>query len=90
MQQVLDMLSFEPSGGFGDPLRGPCPVHGSSSPRSRSFSVNVAQQRYYCHKCKSHGNQLELYAAANAISVYQAAIKLCEALGREVPWIERW
>jgi DNA primase len=90
MQQVLDLLSFQPSGRSGDQLRGPCPIHHSTSPQSRSFSVNVAMRRYYCHKCESHGNQLELYAAAQGTSVYQAAIDLCNALGRDVPWIRYW
>ena len=36
------------------------------------------------------GNQLELWAAVNKLSVYEAAIDLCRVLGREVPWIQRW
>ena len=45
--------------------------------------------RYYCHKCRSRGNQLELWAAANKLSLYEAAVDLCRILGHEVPWIER-
>lgn len=29
IDQVLDLLGFEPSRVSGDQLRGPCPVHGS-------------------------------------------------------------
>ncbi len=36
------------------------------------------------------GNQLELWAAVNKRPMYEAAIDLCRALGREVPWIQRW
>lgn len=90
MEQVLKQLHFEPTSRSGDQLHGPCPVHGSTSPRSRTFSVNLATGRYYCHKCHSKGNQLELWAAANKLSLYEAAVDLCRTLGHEVPWIERW
>jgi hypothetical protein len=52
--------------------------------------VNAAIGRYYCHRCRSHGNHLELWAAANDLPPYQAAIDLCGRLGRDVPWIGRW
>jgi len=90
IDQVLDLLEFQPSSRSGDQLRGPCPVHGSSSDQSRSFSVNLTKGRYYCFKCNSKGNQLELWAAVHRISVYQAAVDLCKAIGRDVPWIRRW
>ena len=90
IEQVLDLLGFKPSSVSGDQLRGPCPVHGSSSDQSRSFSVNVTKGRYYCFTCNSKGNQLELWAAVHRISVYQAAVDLCNAIGRDVPWIHRW
>lgn len=90
MEDVLRQLGFQAVGRTGDQLRGPCPVHGSKSPGSRTFSVNLAEGRYYCHKCGSNGNQLELWAAVHKLSLYHAAVDLCRALGREVPWIERW
>lgn len=90
MQQVLDQLRFQPTSRSGSQLHGPCPVHRSSSPRSRSFSVNLETARYDCHKCESHGNQLELWAAVHNLTLYNAAIDLCRALGKEVPWIDRW
>jgi|GEM_PF-3342163 len=60
-----------------------------ASGRRRSFSVNVAIGRYYCHGCHSHGNQLELWAAATKLPLYQAAIDVCHRLGCEVPWTGR-
>lgn len=90
MEQVLNQLGFQPTSRSGNQLHGPCPVHGSTSSGSRTFSVNIDSGRYYCHKCQSHGNQLELWAAVNKLSMYEAAIDLCRALGREVPWIQRW
>lgn len=90
MQQVLNLIDFQPTSRVGSQLHGPCPVHGSSSPRSRSLSVNLALGRYHCHKCGSQGNPLELWAAIKQMSLYNASIDLCRALGRDVPWIERW
>ena len=88
--EVLRLLAFEACSQRGDQLRGPCPVHSSSSPRSRSFSVNVSLGRYHCFQCGSRGNALELWSAARGISLYAAAIELCQSLGLEVPWVNRW
>ena len=90
MDQVLNQLGFQATGRTDQQLYGPCPIHGSSSARSRQFSVNVASGRYFCHKCHSHGNQLELWAAVKGLPRYDAAVDLCHALGREVPWLRRW
>ncbi len=90
MRQVLDEIGYRETHRNGAQLHGKCPVHGSSSKTSRVFSVNLSRGRYYCHKCKSHGNHLELHAAVRNTTVYQAALDLCQALGRKVPWIERW
>jgi DNA primase len=90
MEQVLHKLNFEATSRSGNQLHGPCPVHGSKSAHSRTFSVNLDTRRYYCHKCHSNGNQLELWAAVHKQTLYEAAQDLCRVLGREVPWIERW
>jgi DNA primase len=37
-----------------------CPLHGSSSGTSRSFSVNLDQHFFQCFKCGKVGNALEL------------------------------
>lgn len=90
MEHVLSQLGFQPTSRSGDQLHGPCPVHGSTSPGSRTFSVNLTNGRYYCHKCHSRGNHLELWAAVHKLPLYDAALDLCRALNREVPWIHRW
>lgn len=90
MREVLELLALEPASRSGDQLRGPCPVHGSPSSRSRSFSVDLTKGRYYCHKCHSCGNALELWAAVHKMTIYQSAIDVCRALGRDPPWIDRW
>lgn len=89
MRQVLAALEFFPNQQSRDRWRGPCPVH-QSRPTSRCFSVNLALQRYYCHKCGSHGNQLELWSAVQQQTLYQAAQTLCDAVGLPTPWIHRW
>lgn len=90
IEQVLRLLGFQPSARSGAQWYGPCPLHRPVSGSSRSFSANLITGRYYCHGCHSHGNQLELWAAAINLPLHQAAIDLCQRLGREVPWIRRW
>ncbi len=90
MEQVLDLLAFAPVQRSGVQWYGSCPLHESGSRHRRSFSVNVALGRYSCHGCRSHGNQLELWAAATKLPLHQAALDLCHRLGHEVPWIRRW
>jgi DNA primase len=90
MAQVLDLLAFDPVARSGAQWYGRCPLHEAPAKRQRFFSVNLALGRYYCHRCHSHGNHLELWAAATKLPLHQAAIDLCERLGREVPWIQRW
>ena len=91
MEQVLNLLGFEPTSRSGTQWYGRCPLHDCGTDRHRrSFLVNVASGRYCCHRCRSHGNPLELWAAATQQSVYQAAIDLCRRLGCEIPWIRRW
>ena len=90
MQAVLQLLGFESARCRGDQWYGRCPLPGCRPSRRPSFSVNVAISRYYCHRCHRHGHQIELWAAATGLLLYPAAIDLCAALGREVPWIERW
>jgi DNA primase len=90
MEDVLQLFGFEPSHRRGDQWSGRCPLHSSSPGPSRKFSVNVATRRYYCHKCRRGGNQIELWAAFTGLSLHPAAVDLCQALGRPVPWIYRW
>ena len=90
MREVLELLQFEPLVQCGDQWRGPCPVHGSRNPRSRSFSVNVRLERYHCFACGSRGHALELWSAVHGLSLYAAAVELCELLGLETPWMPAW
>ena len=93
MEEVLKLLGFQPSHRSADQWSGRCPLHpldASKPGRRRPFSVNVEIRRYHCHKCKSKGNQLELWAAFTKLPLHPAMIELCRVLGRDVPWIRRW
>ena len=86
MAEVLSLLGFVPCERSGDQVRGPCPVHHSVTPSGRSFSANLRLHIYRCFKCGSSGNHLDLYAAATGLSLFEAAVTLCEQLHQEIPW----
>ena len=90
VEQVLELIGFQATESAGDELRGPCPIHGSTSPTSRSFSANIRKQTYRCFKCGAGGNQLDLWIAVSKLPLHDAARDLCERLGIEVPEIHRW
>src|SRR4249920_1857201 len=87
MTQVLDLIGFISHRAFGDQVRGPCPVHRSTSAKSRSFSANLAKNTFQCFKCGAAGNHLDLWAAITKKSLYEAALDLCQRLGRDIPWL---
>jgi DNA primase len=90
MEQVLHLIGFEPIRRRGDQWYGYCPVHQSEPKHRTTFSVNVAKACYYCHKCRSCGDQFKLWAEANNTPLHPAAIDLCHRLRLEVPWVHRW
>ena len=90
MAAVLDLIGFVPRRRARGQVRGPCPVHHSTSPRSCSFSADLKRHLYQCFKCGSAGNQLDLYAAVTGLPLFEAAVQLCEQLHPEVPWIKKW
>ena len=69
---------------------GRSPIHGSNSPKSRSFSANVGRNAYRCFKCDSSGNQLDLWAAVTKMDLHAAAIDPCEKAQVDIPWIRKW
>jgi len=87
MEQVLKLVGFEPTQRRGHQWYGACPLHASSSPRPRCFSVNVQSGHYCCHQCHSAGDQLHLWAAVTALSVYDGTIHLCQVTCHPIPWI---
>jgi DNA primase len=85
MAEVLHLLGFVPSSISGAHVRGPCSVHRSGRRRSRSFSTDLKRQVYHCFRCGSSGNHLDLYAAAKRLTIFEAAVELCEQLHLAVP-----
>jgi len=72
---VLDQLRAR-----GSQRRGPCPIHGSEHPRSRSFSVNLAKNVFQCFHpdCAAQGNALDLWVAVRRLPLHDAALDLAE------------
>jgi DNA primase len=85
--QVLDLLDFVPTQHQENQVRGPCPVHGSHTPRSRSFAAHLGRHCWQCFVCGAGGNALDLWAAVTRLPLYQAALDLCRRLHLEVPWL---
>ena len=85
MQQVLELLEFDPVEARGDQLCGACPVHNSTLPSSRSFSANLSTNTFRCFKCHAQGNHLDLWAAATKQTLYDAAVDLCRRVHMETP-----
>lgn len=83
--RVLELIGFRPVRQSGAELRGPCPIHHSRWPRSRSFAANVEKNVFHCFHCGVAGNVLDLWAAVHRTDVYRAALELCERLGIELP-----
>ena len=90
MSQVLDLLGFVPSERSGQQVRGPCPIHKSTSATSRAFSVNLAKNTFRCFKCGAAGNHLDLWANLTRQNIHEAAIDLCTRLNQEIPWVRKW
>ena len=85
--QVLELLGFVPGSHHGNQVCGPCLVHGSGSPRSRSFAAHLERHCWHCFGCGAGGNVLDLWTAVTKLSLYTAALDLCRRLGRAVPWL---
>ena len=85
--EVLELMGYTPARVQGGQARGPCPLHGSRSPRSRVFAVHFDKQVYHCFRCGASGNALDLWAAWTRQPVYAAVIDLYQRLGREIPWL---
>ena len=72
----------------GNELRGPCPIHNSSSETSVIFSVTPSRNIFRCFKCKAGGDTIALSAYLFGIARDQrvkAAVELCKQLGIEIP-----
>ena len=85
MAQVLALLGFVPRSDYAGQQRGPCPLHGSTHGTACCFSVNTNAHTFHCFKCNRSGNALDLWAAANGLSIYDAVLDLCQRLNIPLP-----
>jgi hypothetical protein len=85
MAAVLQLLGFKPKSTQGAQQRGPCPLHGSTSGTSQCFSANLDEHMFQCFKCGCSGNALDLWAKAKQMTIYDAAIDLCQRLAIPLP-----
>jgi DNA primase len=84
---VLELLGWRLSERQGEQVRGPCYVHGSTSPTSRSFSAHLGRGIWRCFVCGAGGNALELWMKATGLELYPAVLELYRQLGTDVPWL---
>ena len=87
MSVALELLHYRPTTRRGPQLRGPCPIHGSKSKRSRSFSVNTERGVFQCFGCGEKGNQIDLWMKLTKLPVREAALDLCDKLGIDPPML---
>ena len=85
--QILALLGFVPRSDYNGQQRGACPLHGSTHGTARCFSVNTHAHTFHCFKCNRSGNALELWAATQRLSIYDAAIDLCQRLSIPLPML---
>lgn len=82
IRRILELIHFQPSSRRGNQWRGPCPLpqHPARNKRDPDFSVNVQRNIYYCHRCKTGGNQLDLWSTILKWELHDAAVDLCRTL----------
>lgn len=78
LSEVLRLIGWQFVWSRAGQERGRCPIHKSESPRSRSFCVY--QDGWYCHKCKTGGDQLRLFSEVTGLPLNEATLALCFAL----------
>jgi transposase InsO family protein len=86
--QVLTLLGFVARTDHAGQWRGACPLHGSTRGTARCFSVNTQAHTFHCFKCGRSGNALDLWAAAHRLSIYDAAVDLCQRLNIPLPRLQ--
>ena len=85
MTAVLQLLGFHSASTRGVQQRGACPLHGATCGTARCFSANLDDHTFHCFKCGRSGNALDLWAQANRLPPYDAAVDLCQRLNIPLP-----
>jgi hypothetical protein len=87
LSTVLDLLGWRRRERRGEQVRGPCLVHGSTSPKSRSFSAHLGRSIWRCFVCEASGNAVDLWVRVTGQELHPAVLELYRQLGRDVPWL---
>lgn len=91
MQEVLELLGFQPHRGRGDQWYGCCPLPGLSA---ESTTLLLREREHgpvlLPSLSPSRRSARTLGTAATGLSLHRAAIDLCVTLGQDTPWIHRW
>jgi DNA primase len=66
----------------GGEYHGICPFHQEKTP---SFTVNDQKKFYHCFGCSAHGDVIRFVSETDGLSYKDAAIKLAESNGIELP-----
>lgn len=85
IEEVLAFIGYVCLTSIGRKWVGQCPLRCCDSLRCCSFKL--PRSLWYCHKCHRGGNQLDLYAQVRGLSLYPAAVALCERAGIAVPYL---
>ena len=89
LQQVLELLRFQPTRRQVRKLRGFCPIHDPNGKGERPcFSADLEANCFKCFGCGKGGNQLDLWRHARALPLYPAALDLCDRLHIEPPQLK--
>jgi transposase len=81
LERVLSHLGLlDQLHGRGPQRRGPCPIHGQTTDRAHTFSVNLGKNVFQCfqRECAVHGNVLDFWAALHRLPLYDAALHLAD------------
>jgi DNA primase len=88
LAEVLALIDYHPYWCRGPQWRGPCPLHGSRSARSRVFALELDKNLFHCFRCGAGGNALDLWVALRGLPLHEAVLELCERLHVAIPWLE--
>lgn len=83
---VLRDYGWYPTSTGREQLHGPCPVHGSTSPRSRSMRVH--DRVVYCFSCHFSGDAVALFARLAGVPTLTAAYELCARYRIDPPYLQ--
>ncbi|MDF2965678.1 MAG: primase [Rickettsiaceae bacterium] len=70
----------------GYEFSGLCPFHDEKTP---SFTVNDVKRFYHCFGCGAHGDAIKFVSETEGIGYQEAAIKIAESNGIEIPKLSR-